>query len=423
MDSVKSIWVMLSLDAVSCCHEPHSTRGLDSQLMPLDLLAQIVKMAKELSWTCTILGNGKALPRDHQSLCDEMEAHVVLPAESVGFPLGKRLSLVFESDCVEKVTAGLPCSHAILRVKRDDLPRLCKLVSTLLNRCPVVSVRHPELLQYDDSDLMVYRDQLFQVGQWLVDRHDAWCSYHVDCLTDHFQPSHIGECGAGIGSLAIGPTGEIYLCPAALRGGMPSYGHILGDLKIPNRSLLTKEFSLPCGRCEAFHCRRCVYLNKCGTMEFCVPPKNACRIGHLEREVQVWLTQELIQKKQWKSEYRVPSLPTIHDPYELIKSEEAPPLADTWRRLVKFTGHPKDLQSSMMLDIIHGLQGWCQALLACAEAGCSPDPKQLERDVLASLRRRAIEPYHDVVFQENCPTVRQIEVLMTKLASQKWDLS
>jgi len=419
MDKVKSIWVLLSPDATLCCNEPSQPANAGNDIMPLDLFAKIAKCVTERSWNCTVLGNTHGIPTAYQVLCDEMKAEIVLPVEYKGNILGEHTTIVFESDQIELAAKHSSVCQAILRVQRDDIPQLSEKILALLSHFHDITVKHPELLFYDDEDMATYKDQLFKVGQWLLDKKGSWPNYRVDCLTDRFKLKVTGECGAGVRNIAIGPTGKVWLCPAAMRAGESPCGHILGKVELPNRHLLTREYSLPCGKCNALHCRRCIYLNKCSTFEFCVPPKNACLLANLELEVQAWFAQKAIEENFWNQDYSVPSPPVIYDPYELVKvTEEAPPIAHSWRRLVKFDGRPENLQPSMMLDIIHHLQGWCQALAACSEAGHIPSVKLMEQDVLASLRRRTIEQYRNMVFQEGCPTVHQIELLMCSAAQK-----
>jgi CXXX repeat peptide maturase len=386
--------------------------------MPLDLFTKIVERAKEQSWTCTILGNRNGIPKAYQALCDGMKARIVLPAEYDGAPFAAHTTIVFESSQVGMATNHPSVSRAILRLQRGHLHDLSEIVLTLSHHFTDISIRHSELLLYTDQDLTTYKNELNKIGQWLLSNKESWTDYRIDCLTDRFGLRVVGECGAGVKSIAVGPTGELYLCPALFRDGEPSHGHILRDIELSNRHLLSRECSVPCSKCDALHCLRCVYLNKRSTYEFCVPSKNACLLANLEQEVQAWFAQEAAKMGKWDGNYKTLSPPDVYDPYELIRVEEAPPISQVWRRLVTFDGRPENLKPSMMLDIIHGIHGWCEALMACAKAGYAPSPEIMKQDVLTSLRRRTIEQYRDVVVQEGCPAVRDIELLMCNVAQK-----
>jgi CXXX repeat peptide maturase len=392
--------------------------------MSLELFAKIAELAKQRSWICKILCNSRGVPPVYLKLCDKMETEIILAAKHEDSTSYGNMTIVFESNQVDLVAKHPSASRAILRVQRNHLSQLSDIVLTLFNYFSDVSIRHPQLLLYNDRDMNIYKEQLFEIGRWLLDRKKSWPGYRLDCLTGRFQMNSINECGAGIESLAVGPTGKLYICPAAVHNpttihdGKLSCGHILENLKLPNRHLFTKEYSVPCCKCDALHCLRCVYLNKLGTFEFCVPPRKLCQLANFELEVQAWFAHEAMERNLWNPTYNVPNPPEVYDPYELVKVEEDLTLAHSWRRLVAFDGQPKNLQSSMMLYIIHELNGWCQALIACAEFGHAPPVELIEQDMLGTLRRRTIEQYRDVVFQKDCPTVHEIELLMCNAAEK-----
>jgi len=422
MDKIKSIWVLLSDDATLCCNEPKRLASAKKDFMSLELLTKIAERVVKQSWNCTIIGNATGIPKAYQTLSDKMGAIIVLPAEYKGTISNKHTTVVFELSQIGLAAKHSSASRAILRVQRSHLSELSEMVLTLLHHFPDVSIKHPEVLSYDDQDMATYKDHLFEIGRWLLSKKNSWSNYRVDCLTDGFHLDTFAECGAGIKSLAVGPTGKLHICPATVCESTSACGHIIADVELPNRHLLTREYSVPCGKCNALHCSRCVYLNKRGTFEFGVPPKNICQLANFELEVQAWFSQEAIKMDLWKQSYNIPQSPLVYDPYELVKVEETPPIVDSWRRLVRFDGHLENLQTPMMLDIIHRLQGWCQALEACAEAGYIPSIELMEQDVLDSLRRRTIEQYRDMSFQKDCPTIREIELLMCSVVLKSGNL-
>jgi CXXX repeat peptide maturase len=424
MDKIKSIWLLLSPDAVLCCNESEQPAGKDNSLMSLGLFAKIAELAEQRSWRCKILCNNGGIPPAYLKLCNKTKTEIVFPAGHEDPISHSNTTIVFESDQINLADKHPSASRSILRIKRDNLSQLSEIVSALFGQFSDVSIRHPQLLSYDNQDMDIYKEQLFEIGRRLLAGNELWSGYRLDCLTGRFWMSGTSECGAGIKSLAVGPAGELYLCPAAVHNsaavhdGKLSCGHVLEALKLPNRHLFTREYSVPCGKCGALHCLRCVYLNKISTFEFCVPPKKLCQLANFELEVQVRFAREAMERNLWNPAYNFPDPPEVYDPYELIKAEEDLPVIHSWRRLVAFDGQAENLQSSMMLDIIHELYGWCQALVACAESGHSPSVELIEQDMLSTLRRRTIEQYRDVIFQKDCPTVHEIELLMCNAAEK-----
>ncbi|MGB6068089.1 MAG: hypothetical protein WBG50_25050, partial [Desulfomonilaceae bacterium] len=88
--------------------------------------------------------------------------------------------------------------------------------------------------------------------------------------------------------------GKLYLCPAFYyHNASDSLGEIRNEVSIRNRRLLEAKFSPICRICDAYHCKRCVFLNKKMTFEFNTPSAQQCRLSHIEREVSRLHLQQL----------------------------------------------------------------------------------------------------------------------------------
>ena len=418
MDRIKRLWVLLSRDSVCCCNEPvdRGDTGATAATMDPDLFSQLVARASSQGWRCIIVADRRGVPQALNRQLDRVKHLIVVPADYEGEDLGAATDIAF--NCEQACLGSGPSEgKAVLRVTQGDLEQLATCVIQLLDRYADVSIRHPDLLKYTMEDFETYRQQLHELGGWLLSKGSAWPDFRVDVLTDRFRLNGVNECGAGNTSLAVSPDGRLYSCPAAFRGGFDSCGHIATGLKIANRHLFTREYALPCGeKCDALHCSRCVFLNKLATYEFCVPAENVCRVAHVELQIQAWLANEAVKRECWNSqEWKVPATPIIDDPFQLVRANEDLPDM-IWQRLLLFTGHPENLSPSMMLWIIYTLQGKLDAISSCVNSGYVLPSDLIEDNVLLSLRRKTVERYKDVVFEKGCPTVHEIEILLDRMA-------
>ena len=415
MDKIEQLWILLSNNAVCCCNEPFNNKEAAQKTPVMDsgLISEIITKVRNQGWQCTIATDRNGIPEALRRQLDQIEHRIIVPADYDGEIL-ETINVVF--DC-EQACLGYGPSNgkAILRVSQGDLGRLANCVIELLNRYADVSIRHPDLLKYTEEDFKLYKQQLHDVGEWLLSKESSWPDFRVDVLMDRFGLRGINECGAGDKSLAVGPDGSLYFCPAAFRSGFDPCGHISAGVDITNRQLFTREYALPCrDKCEALHCSRCVFLNKLATYEFCVPAGNACKLAHVELEAQSWLGNEAVKRKIWpdrEKDWEIPVAPVINDPYDLVKVEEESP-EYTWSRLSLFTGRPEDLSPSMMLDIICSLKSRLDAIFLCLESGYIMSSDLIRNNVLLYLRRKTIETYKNVIFEEGCPTVFETEMLM-----------
>jgi CXXX repeat peptide maturase len=70
-------------------------------------------------------------------------------------------------------------------------------------------------------------------------------------------------------------------------------GDLTTDLNIKNKQLYKIEYAPLCRICDAYQCKRCVWLNRKTTMEVNTPSHEQCVVAHLERNASRELLSEL----------------------------------------------------------------------------------------------------------------------------------
>ena len=366
MDSIRSIWIVLQTDAVLFCHEGPQDGIAGEYIMPLSRFQRVLGRARQLGWACTLVCNRNGLPDEYARECGAEVVDIIVPAGS-RLPPDDRTTVVYESDRFEHLGEEQG-SKAILRVYPADLDRISNMMQLLATWFDHVLIRHPEMLSYGKQEFDLYGEQLRDFCQWLLKQPDIWARVRIPNLMGGFQGSTYSGCGAGVSSVAVVPSGDMFVCPAAAVRGDESCGHIDASLTLRNRQLFKREWSVTCQECEALQCERCVDINKRGTLEYCVPPANACVLAHVELDAQAWLAQEANCSGLWNDAWKKPSRPTIHDPYQTVKANGSIGGTEVWRCLMSFDEDPTMLTGAAMLHIMHVLQGHCEAVWACCEA-------------------------------------------------------
>lgn len=102
----------------------------------------------------------------------------------------------------------------------------------------------------------------------------------------------MNNCGAGLDFVSIAPDGNFYLCPAFYYDRDP-VGSIDTGLDIKNPQLLRIEHAPICRTCDAYQCKRCLWLNKHMTLEINTPSHEQCVLSHIERNVSSYLSVKL----------------------------------------------------------------------------------------------------------------------------------
>lgn len=406
---IQSIWMVLSSESVPvCCENDSPSHGNPSYTMPLELFKRLAEEVSRNGWNCHVLASRHALPASYADICRHMDAELIVPNDYEGDPNGSPLTVVIDQNLKTALNIHLSPTRVILRVRQSSMMKLTDVVKTLLGQVADISLRHPELLHYSDTDLQLYQKQLEEIGRWLAAHGSRWSSFRVDCLTDAIRANDMGECDAGNGRMAVGPDGQAYVCPAFLYSGQ-SLGVFPDEITIPDRHLFTRAYSLTCKSCLVNHCLRCVYQNKKNTREYGVSAANVCKLAHVEQRARAVLAGELKKLGQWNADWNAPVTSEILDPFELIEAEQGVHVP-LWRHPGLLAARPEEVGPDSMLDIIHEIQGIVRAAHRCVQDGAEVSCECLLWDTpLSRARRRTIEAYRDVRFSPDCPTIREIE--------------
>jgi len=137
--------------------------------------------------------------------------------------------------------------------------------------------------EFSESDIPDYTDFLHDLSEVILDEIGNGRYAQINILTDRIALNTMNNCNAGVESIAVCPDGKFYICPGFYVERLGSLGEITNPPIIKNQRLYTLKYSPICSHCDAFHCKRCVKLNKQLTREVNTPSRQQCIISHVER--------------------------------------------------------------------------------------------------------------------------------------------
>ncbi len=133
-------------------------------------------------------------------------------------------------------------------------------------------------------DLNRYNDKLKEMSDWIEQEYCNGNTPQWNILTDRMFLSKMNNCGAGDTTITLAPNGKFYICPAFYYENMDdSIGNVNAGLDIKNQYLYKLEYAPICRHCDAYQCKRCLWLNRRMTLEVNTPSHEQCVAAHLER--------------------------------------------------------------------------------------------------------------------------------------------
>lgn len=162
-----------------------------------------------------------------------------------------------------------------------------------LIKYPVLNIVITDIYTLNESEHKEYEDALRTLSISIQKRIEQKSPVHINLLTNRMQLSAMNNCNAGVESITLAPNGKFYICPAFYFDNDCPVGSPKEGLLIPNKNLYALDFAPICKKCDAFQCKRCVWLNKKTTCEVNTPSHEQCVASHIERNVSRELLETL----------------------------------------------------------------------------------------------------------------------------------
>jgi CXXX repeat peptide maturase len=210
--------------------------------------------------------------------------------------------------------------NLILRLKRSDLKRLAEILQSLSGKFKRLNLSLLDIEEFQNDDLMEYESQLEQIEKHAVEAYQHGQTVQMSFMTDRLLLKNMNNCDAGITHLTAGLDGRLYLCPGfyyqdAVNNAVGDMQH---EVEISNEQLLELGSAPICSSCDAYHCKRCVYLNKKTTGEVNTPSHQQCVVSHLERNLSRRVSDTLRRRLEMFRKFTpLPEIPYL-DPFEML---------------------------------------------------------------------------------------------------------
>ena len=217
-----------------------------------------------------------------------------------------------ELERVEKKTC-------IVKTTRSDLKTHCHLVKELLSKVKRLNIALTDVASFKDIDIKDYQEILTRLTEYVIELYRKGSTVQLNLLTDRAILTNMNNCNAGYSNVTLAPNGKFYICPAFYYNNPLDY---CGDLKtgvdIKNDQLLRLDHAPICRHCDAFQCKRCVWLNKELTLDINTPSHQQCVVAHLERNASRDLLFELDKAGVKLSNSQFIEKMTELDPFNIV---------------------------------------------------------------------------------------------------------
>lgn len=216
----------------------------------------------------------------------------------------------------------------VLRLQKEEFFKNFLDIKKALNEVLRLNVVISDIETFNKSDFAIYRDCLDELSQEVERLYANGRSPQLNLLTDRMMLTVMNNCNAGWENITLAPDGKFYVCPAfylasdeedcGLGKSKFSIGNLNDGLDIKNPQLYKLSHAPICRNCDAYQCKRCVWLNRKMTYELNTPSHEQCVVAHLERNASRKLLHNIRKHGEFLPNTRIDEIEYL-DPFEVRK--------------------------------------------------------------------------------------------------------
>lgn len=313
---LKYLIIPLSDNAVSFCH--YSKGETSGKLIDLETLKEGIFWAMKENLNVQFLYPDAEVPDDYKRVIDSIDHAAIVGCDCPDEQLKEEADIiVFDNwEPIDGYHFEKGRSY-VLRTDKDSFFEKATALKEVLKKVGrlVVVITNPQ--DFTEEDFEHYREILEDFIPTIVEEYRSEHTVQFNLLTDRLLLDTMNNCNAGDESITLAPDGKFYICPAFYLSGNNAVGDLATGPDIKNPQLYRLDHAPICRICDAYQCRRCVWLNKLTTLEVNTPSHEQCVMAHIERNASQKLLEEIRKYGVFLPEKEIKDINYL-DPFDKI---------------------------------------------------------------------------------------------------------
>ena len=323
---IQYIVILLDDTSVSFCH--YQNKKNRRRLMPLETLKSAIVYAMKENMSIQFVYPDHPLLPNYEEIIDSTDHIKIKPAKVAD----DADVVVFNSITEAKgfVDYSIDDVSYVIRTKHCDLFAEIDDVIPLLRKIRRLNIVITDVESFTEDDFKTYSKTLQILSKSIEALYVEGSTIQLNLLTDRMMLNKMNNCGAGDTSITLAPNGKFYVCPAFYvvkeNDEIGNLNTPIGDLEngldIKNSQLYKLDHAPLCRHCDAYQCKRCVWLNRKTTFEVNTPSHEQCVMAHLERNASRELLNSIRQHGTFLPDQEEIQEITYLDPFDVRKEWE-----------------------------------------------------------------------------------------------------
>lgn len=263
--------ILLDDTSVSFCHYENPKK--ERRLMPLDILKLGIRFGMMENLMIQYVYPDYELPTEYAEVIESIDHSKIKPV--------KDDTDAWVINNITNIKTDVP---VVWRTTKQELFAHEYDIESALDNVPRLNIVLTDIQSFTNDDFEEYKEILGKLVSKVEKLYISGNYSQLNLLTDLLMLEEMNNCGAGDTSITFAPNGKFYVCPAFYyEDEKNSIGDLERGLDIKNKQLYKLAYAPICRHCDAYHCKRCIWLNRKTTLEVNTPSHEQCVIAHLER--------------------------------------------------------------------------------------------------------------------------------------------
>ena len=322
--------ILLDDTSMAYCHADNPLKKRN--LIPLETLKKGILFGMKQNLMIQYVFPNYALPKEYAEVIESIDNVKI-------YPMGCKpvTGIVDENEADVEVANAISnevkAKNLVLRLTFSEMLKQKDEITKLFASGVRINLCITDVEQFTDGQIETYKQVLNEWNAALLNLYKQGQSPQFNLLTDRMMLEKMHNCEAGVNNITLAPNGKFYLCPVfyydermqvfnQLNHHQPSSDNSVGDLEkgldIPNPQLLKLDHAPLCRNCDAYQCRRCLWLNRKLTWDLNTPSHQQCVMAHIERNASRDLLNDIRKVGEFMPNIDIKEINYL-DPFEVRK--------------------------------------------------------------------------------------------------------
>ena len=322
--------ILLDDTSVSYCHADNPLQ--ERHLMSIETLKRGILFGMKQNLMIQYVFPDHKLPEEYAQVIESIDNIKIYPhgcKPVTGIHEGEDTDVEVANTVPEDAGA----KNLVLRLSFSETLNNKDLIAKLFTSDSRINLCITDVEQFTDEQIDIYKTLLHEWKSILLRLYQQGLSPQFNLLTDRMMLDKMHNCEAGVSNITLAPNGKFYLCPAfyydeqtnvdnQMNHRQPISDNSVGDLDkgldIPNQQLLKLDHAPLCRNCDAYQCRRCIWLNRKLTWDNNTPSHQQCVMAHIERNSSQDLLNDIRKYGEFMPEIEIERINYL-DPFDIRK--------------------------------------------------------------------------------------------------------